>query len=316
MRQSREETHQQECRRRQKTAPPGKRQSGTPGTAFDRGVRRVAAQRELSGEVHHRRKKEHHHHQCVGDRIGFQLHDSIEDLYRGGAVVAEHQRRAEFGKTPDQHDAPAGENARLEQRQRNPGEAHPPPGAEVAPRLVQRRIDVAERGHQIEVENRVEVERLNETDRPESPLPAEKIHRRKSHPHQQSIDHAVVAENLLKSERSDEGRQNHRQHHQETAPVLERELIPVVEQRQRERNHEHHAGGHQRDEETVPQPLDVDVTAEHFAQQLPVQPHLDHGVDRADQKEQQKERDRAEQKILYKTKRCHFPSRASRAASR
>ena len=162
------------------------------------------------------------------------------------------------------------------------------------------------------------MERLNQADRPEAAVPAEKVDRTDSAVRKQSVDHAVVAEDLLKPQRSDEGRQDHREHDQQVAPRLPREFVAVVEQRQRQRDQKHEQGGDRRDREAVAHPFEVDVVAENLAEQFPVEADLDHRVDRADQKHRQKQHHGGENQIAKQLSHdgIHLPSRARRAASR
>lgn len=54
---------------------------------------------------------------------------------------------------------------------------------------------------------------LNETDRPETAVPAEKVDPLQPEIHENRIDYAIVSENLHEPERTDERRQDHRKHH-------------------------------------------------------------------------------------------------------
>ena len=71
--------------------------------------------------------------------------DPVEDLHRGRPGAAEHQRGAEFGETPDQHDASARQDAGFKERQRDREKTAEKSCAHVSRRLVQCRIDVRQR---------------------------------------------------------------------------------------------------------------------------------------------------------------------------
>ena len=72
--------------------------------------------------------------------------------------VVEDQRHAEFGERPDEDDGAAGEEAGHDERQRDFAEAAQAGAAEVFRGLLHRRVDVGERGDDVEVDDRVEAE--------------------------------------------------------------------------------------------------------------------------------------------------------------
>ncbi len=51
------------------------------------------------------------------------------NLHRRRTVVAEYQRRAEFGETPDEHHDTAAEQPRTDERQHDAAETRPRPSA-------------------------------------------------------------------------------------------------------------------------------------------------------------------------------------------
>ncbi|MPM69109.1 hypothetical protein SDC9_116053 [bioreactor metagenome] len=162
------------------------------------------------------------------------------------------------------------------------------------------------------------MQRLDQADRPEPPLSAEKIDRPQAASGQDRVDHAVMSQNLLEAERPDERRQDHRNHDEQVRQVLARKLVTVVKQRQRKRDQEDEKRRHPGDGEAVDQPFAVDEVAEHLRQQPPVQPDFDHRVDRSQQEDAEKQDHRRQQPILDETvaHAGHLPAFASRSASR
>ena len=275
-------------------------------------------QRQPCAEVEQRGDEEHQQHEGVGQRIGFEFGESVEDLYRGHPVEAEHQRGAEFGETPHQHQTASRQHPRPDQRQRDRQKASPATRAEVRRRLVEGGVEVAERGDEVEVEDRVEVERFDEADREEASVAAEEIDGGESAAAQQRIDHAVVTEDRLESKRADEGRQDHRQHHRKIAELLAGEFPAVVDHRERERDHEDDRGGAEGDPQAVPESFEVDRIAEDLRKKAPVAADFDDRADGEKQKDAEKRDKRREREILPETTHHepHLPALARRSASR
>ena len=158
------------------------------------------------------------------------------------------------------------------------------------------------------------MQRFDEADRPEPAAAAEEIDRREPAAGQDRIDHAVMPEDLLEAECADERRQDHRDHDEKMCEVLPREVVAVVQERERERDEEHEEGRDSRDREAVDEPFAVDVVAEHLGQQPPVESDADHREDRREQESPEERDDGREQQILNQPV-AHFifpPSRAVR----
>ena len=89
------------------------------------------------------------------------------------------------------------------------------------------------------------MQRFDEADRPEPAAAAEEIDRREPAAGQDRIDHAVMPEDLLETERADE----------KMREILPREVVAVVQDRERERDEEHEEGRDSRDREAVDEPF-------------------------------------------------------------
>lgn len=182
MRQGGEQSHEEEDAGRHETPPAGAADGARSGRPLDRRVERGFAEREFPGEVHRAGEEQHDHHERIRNRVALELHDPVEDLDRSHPVVAEHERGAELREAPDQHDAAAGQDAGFHEREGDAPEPLPPRCAEIPRRLVERRVEVAERGDQIQIEDRVQMQRFDEADRPEPAAAAEEIDRRSPQP--------------------------------------------------------------------------------------------------------------------------------------
>src|SRR5262250_3775361 len=89
-----------------------------------------------------------------------ELHD-VEIRLRGQEVVhTQHQRRGEVREGPDEDQERAGDVARRRERQRDGQELLPAARADALRRLLQRRVDLGERVHDVERDHRKEMEGL------------------------------------------------------------------------------------------------------------------------------------------------------------
>ena len=102
--------------------------------------------------------------------------DAVEDLHRRDAREIEDQRHAQLGKGEDEDDGAAGKKAGHDQRQRDPPEPLEARAAKVFRCLLHRGIEIRHRGHEIEIENRIERDRFEHDDEPEASV-AEEINR-------------------------------------------------------------------------------------------------------------------------------------------
>ena len=316
VRENRQNGHQQECTRRHDLHDPFRRTARTAHRSFHRGRSFGRTQEQTRQQIHHQRQHQHDDDQRVGQGIGLQFRDAVEDLHRGGPRAAEHQRRAQFRETPDQHDASPGQNARFQQRQGDPRQPLPFRGSQIRRRFIHRRIDIPQRRHQIQIQNRVQVQCHDDAYRPEPAVPAQKIDPRSPQRGHDRVDHSVMPQNLLEPQRSHERRQDHRQHHHQTAQALPRKFIAVIQQRQRQGDHKDQQRGHHRDPERIPQPQQIDFVFQDFPHQVPAQSFFHYREHRQDQEQREKRQQKETAQDLYQFHHDHFPSRASSAALR
>ena len=105
---------------------------------------------------------------------------------------------------------------------------------------------------------------FNETDRPETPVSAEEIDPRETAGNKKRVDHPVVSENLLESERSDKRRKNHGNHRCKMRDALPGEFVCIVEKRHRERNQENHERCHSGNPEGIRESFQIDEVRKHL----------------------------------------------------
>ena len=288
MRQRRDERESSEGREREPAGGSGQFPRGRARRALrDRGGF-AASEQELRAEVEQAGDGERDDHEGVGGGIGAELGHAVEDLDRSHGVVPEHERGAEFGERPDEHDAAAGEEARTEHGERDASEPLPRPGAGVSCGFEQGRVDVAERRDEVEVGDRVQVQSLDHADAPEASAAAEPVDRGQPERAEDAVQQAVMSEELLESERADERRQDHRRHHHHGTRGLAGEIVLVVERGERDGDQEDEARGHGRDRERVQHALQIQAAAENLAHDRRV------AALRHDREERQEEEQREE----------------------
>ena len=112
------------------------------------------------------------------------------------------------------------------------------PAPRPARRILQRRVDVGEARHQVQVQDREEVQRLKGDD-PHQRILDEPVHRvgrvHQAQVRQGGVQRAVGAEDLLQADRPDERRQDHRHQDGRAEQPLAPELRPGLQVRQRQR---------------------------------------------------------------------------------
>ena len=237
--------------------------------------RGAAAARRLGRGALARRDHEHDGGERVGQGVAVEPLDAVEDLHRRDARHVEDERHAEVGEGPDEDQRAAREEARQDERQRHPAEA--PPGArpEVLRHLLERRVELGERGREVEVEDGEEPEGVHRDDPREARL-GQPVDRagggRQAEEGDGRVERALRAEQVLHADRAHEGRQDHRREEGGRQQAAEREVVPVVEHRQRQRHAGRRRGGGDADEQGVEQALAVDRVAEDDADVVQGQP--------------------------------------------
>ncbi len=194
------------------------------------GVHRVAlaAEHGLAQHIADDRHRQHHHRQGVGLGAVLHLLEPREDLHRGDLVVIEHQRRAQLGERPDEHDGRAREQPRPDQRQRDLEEPTPRTGAQVLGALVQRGVQVGQRRRGVEVDDGVKVQGLDDDHAPELVGP-EQVEIRA----QQRVERARTAHQRPQAQSSHERGEDQGDEDRRVERLLEREAVVGAEHRQR-----------------------------------------------------------------------------------
>ena len=303
--QRRKERHQQEGSGGEKSLPRSEDHRAGVHHALAPGGAPGAFQGEFRQQIEQRGNHQHDDHQSVGDGVGLKFGEPVEDLHRGGAGEAEHEGRPQLREAPDQRDGAPGQDPGAHEGQTHPEKPLPRRRPQIGGGFGQGRVDVAQRRDQIQIADGVEMQRLDETHRPEGPLAAEKVHGGDPQMAKERVDHAVIAQYLLESQSAHEGRQDHGQQQRRVAQPLAGKVETVVEQGQSEGNEKDDPGGADGDGETVPQTFQIDLVAEKFGDELPVAPHPNHGADGQDQKGGEKEQDRPQKQITYEKLRSH-----------
>jgi hypothetical protein len=217
-----------------------------------------ATEDELSDDIENRAADQHHDDQRVRQRVARHLRQPMKNLHGRDGVKVEHQWRTKLGEAPDQNDRPAREQSRPHQWQRDSPENRATRCAKVRRRLFHRRIDVRQRGRDVQEEDRIERQRLDENDAEQSRV-AEPVDRRvavnESDFRRDRRQRSEPPENLPHPNRADERRQDQRHQQQCVDDRFAAKVISHGKNRQRHADanaHDRHANG---DERTVDQPL-------------------------------------------------------------
>ena len=171
--------------------------------------------------------------------------------------VVEDQRGAEFGEGPDEDDGAAGKQAGLNERQRDLPNPAQTGAAEILRRLFHRRVYIGQSRNGVEIDNRVECQRLDQHNAPEL-IGGEPVERPTRRPQAQMDDEgvecAVLPKDLLDADGADEGRQDHRDEHERTEDGLARENESVADEREWQGDAECENRRGAGEEEGIPQP--------------------------------------------------------------
>ncbi len=151
------------------------------------------------------------------ERVSADILDALENLNRGDTGEIKHQRNAEFGERPYENNNPPGEDARHDERQGDSAEFAKSGAAKVDGRFLHSGIDVGQGGDDVEIEDRVEMERVEDYDSPEPSLaqPVDGmvgIHQATRF--KKGIEGSLLSEDLLDSDGSHKGRQDHGNEHE------------------------------------------------------------------------------------------------------
>ena len=324
MRKHRKQGHRAEGQR----AKPADRQAGIarPALAGRLGHHRVGgpAERELAGGIEQNRRGKHHHHQREGKRIPADVFNSMKNLDGGHAREIEHQRHAEFGEGPDENNRPAGKNSRHDERERDFAKLPEARASEVFGSLLHRGVHIRQRGEDIQVDDRIEIQRDERHHTPNPPL-AQPIDRRlgiqHSQVHQKGIQCALLPEDLLHPDRSHKWRHDHRNQDQSAQNRLAGKNKAVAHPSERHRDQAGKHGAEDPDSERIPQSLEIKWIPENLGDVIEREPPIGshkgspHGLRDRPQKKQGEKNSGQSEDDFGKLVGHYFPSLASRAAS-
>ena len=218
------------------------------------------AEKALADRVERDRGEEHHGDEGEGRGVGADVLEAVENLDASDLRVVEDQRSAEFGERPDEDDRAAGEEAGLYQREGDFPETTEAGAAKILGGFLHRGVDVGEGGDGVEVDDRVERERLDDDDAPEL-VCGEPIEgppgRAEVELDEEGVESAVLAENLFDPDRADKGRQNHRDQHERAEQSFPGEEKTVADKGERQSDRHGEGGRRAREEEGVAQTAEV-----------------------------------------------------------
>ena len=154
----------------------------------------------------------------------------------------------------------AGEQAGVDERQRDAPKAPQAGAAETGGGFLHRRVDVGQRGNRVEVDDRIKAEGLDQDD-PEEWARRKPIkgptRRAQAERDEQGVDRAVLPEDLLDANRAHERRQNHRNQQEGGQQALARIPVPVGKQGEGHRNQQSQHRGRDRQQEGVLQAPEI-----------------------------------------------------------
>ena len=243
--------------------------SGPARPGLARGLRhhgvRIAAERPLADCVKNNRRGEHDGDEREGKGIASDVVYAGENLHRGHAGELEHQGHAQFRKSPDEDDRPAGEEPWHDQRKRNPSEFSKTGASEVFRGLLHGGIEVREGGDDVEVENWVEMEGIHHDHAPKTALTQPVDRMVGAHQPgclQQGVKRAFLPEDLFDADGADEWRQNHWHEDETGKKALAWEEEPVAEKGERKSEENRENSACDGEKEGVDQALEVDWVSE------------------------------------------------------
>jgi len=229
MRQERKHGHRRKRQQRQGGAPPAQfprrmrdRRLGLHGIG-------VAAEEHAAAGVEQHAGNQHYGHQGEGERAGADLLELVIDLHCGATRVVEHQRRAKLREAGDEDQRAARKQSRHHQWQRDAAEGSPSTAAKVGGSFLHGRIDVGQRGGDVEVEDRIERQRLQHNHAEDARL-AEPVHRAET---EQRIQRSIGSEDLQQADRADKGWKDHGHKDERAEQAAPRKPVAVVQPCQR-----------------------------------------------------------------------------------
>ena len=210
------------------------------------------------------RADDHDHRDHVAHRIGNADRRDLQiGLRRQHVADVEQQRSRKVVKDLDENQGRAGDIAGQRERKHNAQEQREPVRAKVLCRLLHGRIDIGQRGRQVEQNERKVVQCFDENNA------VEPLHERnaESEPiHHQEIDGAVAAVDQLHGHSAHKRR--HDQGHDAERVDQRRAAEPEARENRRQRHGDQarHHDGHRRNIERVPERLAQQVGAEEIAE--------------------------------------------------
>ena len=302
-------------------------QSGLAGTALARCLShhgmRLAPEEQLAASIEQNCRAEQDNHQREREGICPDVLDAIKNLHRGDAGEVEHERHAQLGKRPDENNRPACEDARHDERKGDAAEFAESGATKILGRLLHRRIHICEGGEDIEIEDRVEVQGIENNDAPYPPLaqPVDRMGRvEQADVLQKGIQRALLAQDLFDANRSNERRHDHWHKHQRAEEGFSGKKETVTHPSERNRNERGEQCAPDTHLERVPESLDIERIPENLGdvvdRKLSIRSDkspIERLTDRPEK--EQREENGCDEEDESGELLTHFPSRANLAVS-
>ena len=231
---------------------------------------RAPAEHPLARGIEQDRGRQHDGHQGIRERARANVLEPVIDLHRGHPQIIEHERCAQLGERPYENNGAAREQAGQNERKGNAPKLVPTGSAQVGGGLLHGRVDVRHGSHGIQVEDRIEMQRLGHGHGPE-PAHGQPVHGlgpgHQIHLHQDGVENPVLTQELPQPDRADKRRQDHGRQDQAGHERLAREVIPRRQQHERHGDDYNDGRGRQGHAKAVAQAFDSHRVPEHLGEE-------------------------------------------------
>ena len=197
----------------------------------------LATEEAFANRVDDHGADEHHGDERVGERVAPNIFEAIKNLHRDDAWIVKNERHAKLGEGPDENDGAAGEEAGIDERQRDLEEAPETGATKVLGGFLHRRINVGEGGGGVEIDDGVERKGVDEGDA------KKRTHRKpvvgpafgaEMQVNEQGVERTILSEDLLDPDRADKWRQDHRNKHDGAEQAFAGKMEAVAHEGQRQ----------------------------------------------------------------------------------